>query len=117
MREKPVLDKAIVPKLSLLDEIPNGSKQILDQYGPEGLAKWWKEKNEVMLTDTTFRDAHQSLLATRLRTKDMLKIAEETSRILADLLLVAMWGGATFDVTYSYLKEDPWERLMKLLQK
>ncbi|HLS61291.1 MAG TPA: pyruvate carboxylase [Virgibacillus sp.] len=117
MREKPVLDKAIVPKVSLLDEIPNGSKQILDQYGPEGLAKWLKEKNEVMLTDTTFRDAHQSLLATRLRTKDMLKIAEETSRLLPDLFSVEMWGGATFDVAYRFLKEDPWERLMKLRQK
>jgi len=117
MREKPVLDKAIVPKLSLLDEIPNGSKQILDQYGPEGLAKWLKEKDEVMLTDTTFRDAHQSLLATRVRTKDMLQIAEETSRLLPDLFSVEMWGGATFDVAYRFLKEDPWDRLIKLRQK
>lgn len=116
-REKPNFDKAIVPKVSLLEEIPNGSKQILDQYGPEGLAKWLKEQDEVMLTDTTFRDAHQSLLATRLRTKDMLKIAEETSRLLPDLFSVEMWGGATFDVAYRFLNEDPWERLMKLRQK
>src|SRR5690625_7024164 len=90
MREKPILDKAIVPKVSLLDEIPNGYKQILDQYGTEGLANWLKEKNEVMLTATTFRDAHQSLLVTRLRTRDMLKIAEETSRHFTDLFSVEL---------------------------
>src|SRR5699024_11320580 len=75
------------------------------------------EKDEVMLTDTTFRDAHQSLLATRVRTKDMLQIAEETSRLLPDLFSVEMWGGATFDVAYRFLKEDPWDRLIKLRQK
>src|SRR5699024_9206700 len=99
------------------EEIPAGTKQILEQHGPDGLAKWLKEQNEVMLTDTTFRDAHQSLLATRVRTKDLLKIAEPTARLLPNLFSVEMWGGATFDVAYRFLKEDPWERLLKMREK
>lgn len=116
-KEKPTFSKPVVPKISRSEKIPNGTKQILEQQGPEGLTKWLKEQNEVKLTDTTFRDAHQSLLATRVRTKDLLEIAEPTARILPDLFSVEMWGGATFDVAYRFLKEDPWQRLLKLRER
>ncbi|MBY7143758.1 pyruvate carboxylase [Virgibacillus sp. NKC19-3] len=116
-KEKPDFSALTVPKTDILTEIPNGSKQILDKRGPEGLAKWLKEQKEVMLTDTTFRDAHQSLLATRVRTKDLDRIAEPTARMLPNLFSVEMWGGATFDVAYRFLKEDPWDRLLKLREK
>ncbi|MBD7907251.1 pyruvate carboxylase [Sporosarcina gallistercoris] len=103
---KPEMDLSIPPK--------SGTKQILDERGPEGLAKWVKEQEEVLLTDTTFRDAHQSLLATRVRTSDMTNIAAESARLMPDLFSFEMWGGATFDVSYRFLKEDPWERLAVL---
>ncbi|SEQ62266.1 pyruvate carboxylase [Virgibacillus subterraneus] len=116
-KKKPSLASPIVPKINKLDEIPTGTKQILDEHGPEYLAEWLKAQNNVMLTDTTFRDAHQSLLATRVRTKDLLKISEPTARLLPQLFSVEMWGGATFDVSYRFLKEDPWQRLIKLREK
>ncbi|MBP1968230.1 pyruvate carboxylase [Virgibacillus natechei] len=116
-KEKPDFSTLKVPETDILTEVPDGSKQILNERGPEGLAKWLKEQKEVMLTDTTFRDAHQSLLATRVRTKDLDRIAEPTSRLLPNLFSVEMWGGATFDVAYRFLKEDPWERLIKLREK
>lgn len=116
-RNKPSFEKPIVPIISSLEDMPTGTKHILDQHGPEGLAEWLKEQDEVMFTDTTFRDAHQSLLATRVRTADLLKIAEPTARLLPNLFSVEMWGGATFDVAYNFLHEDPWERLIKLRAK
>ncbi len=92
----------------------NGTKQILDQEGPEGLVKWIKSQKKLLLTDTTMRDAHQSLLTTRLRTKDMLKIADSTKILGRDLFSLEMWGGATYDVSYRFLKESPWRRLQAL---
>lgn len=92
-------------------------KHILDSDGPEAVAQWLKEQNSVLMTDTTFRDAHQSLLATRMRSKDMLAIAEQTEQAIPELFSLEMWGGATFDVSYRFLTEDPWERLRKLRQK
>ncbi|MGO2638505.1 MAG: pyruvate carboxylase [Enterococcus viikkiensis] len=92
------------------------AKNILDQKGPEAVAKWVKEQENVLLTDTTFRDAHQSLLATRVRTHDLLNVAEATGDGLPELFSSEMWGGATFDVAYRFLTEDPWKRL-KLLRK
>lgn len=92
------------------------AKNILDQNGPEAVAKWVKEQENVLLTDTTFRDAHQSLLATRVRTHDLLNVAEATGDGLPELFSSEMWGGATFDVAYRFLTEDPWKRL-KLLRK
>src|SRR5690625_1581575 len=112
-----MLEKPIVPQFNQNTVIPDGTKQILDTHGPEGLAKWLMDHDEVMLTDTTFRDAHQSLLATRIRTKDILKIAEPTAHLLPELFSVEMWGGATFDVAYRFLHEDPWDRLIKLREK
>ena len=95
-------------------ELKKGTKQILDEQGADGLVQWVKNQNQVLLTDTTFRDAHQSLLATRVRTNDFTQIAEQTARILPDTFSFEMWGGATFDVAYRFLKEDPWNRLLTL---
>ena len=82
--------------------------------GAEGLSRWLKEESRVWITDTTFRDAHQSLLATRVRTADMRAIAPATAFLGRDLFSLEMWGGATFDVAYRFLKEDPWDRLSQL---
>ncbi|WP_368252202.1 pyruvate carboxylase [Enterococcus sp. 2201sp1_2201st1_B8_2201SCRN_220225] len=87
------------------------AKNILDEEGADAVAKWVKEQKELLLTDTTFRDAHQSLLATRVRTKDFSKIADLTEKALPQLFSSEMWGGATFDVAYRFLNEDPWQRL------
>ncbi len=116
-RKKPNFDSITIPKTTGLTELKPGTKQILEEKGPEGVAKWMKEQEEVLLTDTTFRDAHQSLLATRVRTKDLLNIAEPTAQLLPNLFSMEMWGGATFDVAYRFLKEDPWSRLLKLREK
>lgn len=116
-RDKPIFPEPRVPKVKYSEPIPNGTKQILDEQGADGLVKWVKEQKQVLLTDTTFRDAHQSLLATRIRTKDLKQIAEPTARMLPQLFSSEMWGGATFDVAYRFLKEDPWERLLTLREK
>ncbi|WP_082234296.1 pyruvate carboxylase [Halobacillus massiliensis] len=116
-RKKPAYEEPRIPSIKHFDPMPNGTKQILNDKGPEGLAAWLKEQIEVLLTDTTFRDAHQSLLATRVRTKDLQTIAEPTARLLPNLFSLEMWGGATFDVSYRFLNEDPWERLLKLRQQ
>ncbi|MBP2077891.1 pyruvate carboxylase [Oceanobacillus polygoni] len=116
-KEKPEFSPLLIPEVDHHQEIPKGTKQILDEKGPEGLAEWLKNQKEVLLTDTTFRDAHQSLLATRIRTTDLLHIAEPTARLLPNLFSVEMWGGATFDVAYRFLKEDPWTRLLALREK
>ncbi len=94
-----------------------GTKQILDEKGADYLVEWIKNKRNLLLTDTTFRDAHQSLIATRVRTYDMLKIAPAVSSLLSGLFSIEMWGGATFDVALRFLKEDPWERLVRLREK
>ena len=95
-------------------EIPEGSRQRLDALGPEGFARWMLEQERVLITDTTFRDAHQSLLATRVRTRDMVAIAPAYARLLPQLLSVECWGGATFDVAMRFLDECPWARLNRL---
>ena len=88
-----------------------GSKQKLDELGPEGFARWMRESPLVGVTDTTFRDAHQSLLATRVRTKDLLAVAPVVAHTMPQLLSVECWGGATYDVALRFLAEDPWQRL------
>lgn len=113
-RTKPIFVQPEKPKTDLLTAPPAGTKQILDERGADGLIKWIKEQEEVLLTDTTFRDAHQSLLATRVRSHDMFEIADATSRLMHNYFSLEMWGGATFDVAYRFLKEDPWARLEKL---
>lgn len=91
-----------------------GLKYVLDHEGPEAVKKWILEQKKLLITDTTFRDAHQSLLATRVRSYDFYKIAQPTAHILQDAFSLEMWGGATFDVAYRFLHESPWERLEKL---
>ena len=88
-----------------------GTKQKFDQLGPEGFAKWVSEQKQVFFTDTTWRDAHQSLFATRLRSIDMARVAGLAARGVPNLFSLECWGGATFDVAYRFLHEDPWERL------
>ena len=116
-KKKPSFSPIITPKIDIVQEIPSGTKQLLDKHGPEYVAKWLKEQPKTLLTDTTFRDAHQSLLATRVRTKDILEIGEPTAHLLPDLFSVEMWGGATFDVAYRFLREDPWERLIEMRKR
>jgi len=96
---------------------PRGSRDILLAKGPEGLAKWALKEKKLLITDTTMRDAHQSLMATRFRTYDLERIADATSVLGGGLFSLEMWGGATYDVSMRFLKEDPWERLDRLRQK
>jgi pyruvate carboxylase len=98
-----------------LDSAPlRGSKHLLTEVGPEGFARWLRETKSVGVTDTTFRDAHQSLLATRVRTTGLLAVAPYVARMTPQLLSIECWGGATYDVALRFLKEDPWERLAAL---
>src|SRR5689334_5320685 len=98
-----------------LEEMPaRGTKHLLSEVGPEGFARWMRESKSVGVTDTTFRDAHQSLLATRLRTNGLLMVAPYVARMMPQLLSIECWGGATYDVALRFLKEDPWERLAAL---
>ncbi|MAW84942.1 MAG: pyruvate carboxylase [Phyllobacteriaceae bacterium] len=92
-------------------EVPDGTKQRLDRDGPEKFAAWMRAETRVLMTDTTMRDGHQSLLATRMRTHDIARIAGTYARALPQLLSLECWGGATFDVSMRFLTEDPWERL------
>ena len=91
--------------------IADGTKQRLEALGPKGFARWMRGEKRVLMTDTTMRDAHQSLLATRMRTHDIAAVAGTYARALPDLLSLECWGGATFDVSMRFLTEDPWERL------
>ena len=94
-----------------------GLKHLLDTEGPEAVSKWVLSQKKLLVTDTTMRDAHQSLLSTRMRTRDMVKGAEGTADFLADCFSLEMWGGATFDTAYRFLYESPWERLVMLREK
>ena len=91
--------------------IPDGSRQKLEELGPEGFGKWMLDKREVLITDTTFRDAHQSLLATRVRSYDLVQVSAAYAKLVPELLSVECWGGATFDVAMRFLHECPWKRL------
>lgn len=115
--EKPVFDKIRIP--AGYDAAPEitGPKKILDEQGPEAVVEWVKNQKKLLITDTTLRDAHQSLLATRVRTRDMRTIARPTAHILKDAFSLELWGGATFDVAYRFLKESPWNRLDELREK
>ncbi|MBE0597592.1 MAG: pyruvate carboxylase, partial [Desulfuromonadales bacterium] len=96
---------------------PRGTRDILREKGPEGLAAWALKEKKLLITDTTMRDAHQSLMATRFRTYDLERVAEATSVYGGGLFSLEMWGGATFDVSMRFLREDPWERLDRLRAK
>jgi pyruvate carboxylase len=110
-RAKPVRSAPPKPPRLDLPEPPPGTKQLLDAVGPEEFAEWMRAERRTLITDTTMRDAHQSLLATRLRTHDLALIAPHYAALLPQLFSVECWGGATFDVSMRFLKECPWERL------
>ena len=95
----------------------HGLKQLLDEKGPEAVKNWVLDQKKLLITDTTMRDAHQSLLSTRMRTRDIMKSAEGAAEILNDCFSLEMWGGATFDTAYRFLHESPWERLDRLREK
>src|SRR5262249_17041023 len=97
--------------------IPPGTRDQLMRLGPERFARWVREQKRLLVTDTTFRAAHQSLLATRMRTHDMLQIAPFYAGQLAGLFSLEMWGGATFDTSMRFLKESPWDRLADLRER
>jgi pyruvate carboxylase len=109
----PVIRPAPVPAHDPSDP-PAGTRQLLAQLGPEKFAEWTRSQNRLLMTDTTFRDAHQSLMATRVRTYDMAAIANFVAHRLHNLYSLEMWGGATFDVAQRFLLEDPWMRLQIL---
>ncbi|MDQ0457937.1 pyruvate carboxylase [Rhizobium paknamense] len=111
-RPKPS-EKAAKPVLPYIEEaeVAAGTKQKLDELGPKGFAQWMRNESRVLMTDTTMRDGHQSLLATRMRTHDIARIAPIYAKALPNLFSLECWGGATFDVSMRFLTEDPWERL------
>lgn len=108
--KKRYFEEPRIPKKLITTEY-RSAKNVLDEEGADAVGAWIKDQKELLLTDTTFRDAHQSLLATRVRTKDFSKIADLTEKALPQLFSSEMWGGATFDVAYRFLNEDPWQRL------
>lgn len=111
-RPKPPADVKNPPKLALRTDSPApGTRQILDEKGPQALADWMGEQKRLLITDTTMRDGHQSLLATRMRSIDMVRVAPAYAANLPQLFSVECWGGATFDVAYRFLQECPWQRL------
>ncbi|MFA5910164.1 MAG: pyruvate carboxylase [Vicinamibacterales bacterium] len=105
----PAVDRSVTP--------PPGTRQQLLALGPERFADWVRAERRLLITDTTFRDAHQSLLATRVRTYDLLAVADAVACQLPNLFSIEMWGGATFDTTMRFLQEDPWERLIELRKR
>jgi pyruvate carboxylase len=116
VRGRPVPRHVVTPRLPRLPLTPPppGTRQLLAELGPARFAQWMLDQQRVLLTDTTMRDAHQSLLATRLRSYDMQRIAPCYAQLLPQLFSVECWGGATFDVAMRFLREDPWERLAQL---
>ncbi|MBS1774615.1 MAG: pyruvate carboxylase [Bacteroidetes bacterium] len=104
-------EKPVVPEYDHLAVHPKGTKNLLTELGPDKFSEWLKKEKQIHYTDTTFRDAHQSLLATRMRTHDMLKVAKSFAMNHPQTFSMEVWGGATFDVCVRFLKEDPWKRL------
>ena len=109
--------KPVVPGYDKRGGFPKGTKNLLDEMGAEKFVQWIKDQKHIMYTDTTMRDAHQSLLATRVRTIDMMQVAEGLAKNHSQLFSLEMWGGATFDVAMRFLHECPWERLRMLREK
>ncbi|GAA0565467.1 pyruvate carboxylase [Chitinophaga japonensis] len=105
-----------VPAYSRLEPFPEGSKNRLEKMGREDFARWLRNEKPVYFTDTTYRDAHQSLLATRVRTRDIMAVAEGYARNNPQLFSMEVWGGATFDVSMRFLHECPWRRLQQIRQ-
>jgi len=112
---KPTLGKVAIPQVS--GPASGGIRHILLEQGPEAFVSWVSAQNRLLLTDTTMRDGHQSLLATRVRTRDLVAVADATACLAPDLFSLEMWGGATYDTALRFLKEDPWERLAALRER
>jgi pyruvate carboxylase len=110
------IEAAVVPAAPL-NKPPAGTRQLLQKLGPKKFATWARNEKRLLITDTTFRDAHQSLIATRVRTFDLLATASAVARRLPNLFSLEMWGGATFDVAMRFLHEDPWQRLRELRER
>lgn len=110
-------DPAPLPELPKQGGLQPGSRDVYLDKGVKGLIEWIKKQKRLLITDTTFRDAHQSLLATRLRTKDCLNIAPAYAKLAPDLFSLEMWGGATFDTSMRFLKECPWDRLAQMRER
>lgn len=108
--------RPVVPDYSHYSEYPKGTKDLLNELGPEEFCTWLKKEKKIHYTDTTMRDAHQSLLATRMRTYDMMRVAESFAKNHPEVFSMEMWGGATFDVCMRFLHENPWRRLEELRQ-
>jgi pyruvate carboxylase len=106
-----------VPEYDHKQSPPKGTRQLLLELGPKKFAEWTLKQKRLLITDTTFRDAHQSLLATRVRTYDMLAVAGAVARLTPRLFSLEMWGGATFDSAMRFLHEDPWQRLRELREE
>ncbi|WP_195238546.1 pyruvate carboxylase [Romboutsia sp. 1001285H_161024_C4] len=115
--DKPSFDSIYQPKINKDIILNEGSRDLFNRLGKEKYMESIKNEKKLLLTDTTMRDAHQSLLATRLRTYDLLKVAKPTNEYMKDLFSIEMWGGATYDVAYRFLKESPWIRLQKLREE
>ncbi len=116
--EKPSFNVPAFPRIPMTEiNKLEGTKQLFDRYGAEYISKWALDQKRLLITDTTMRDAQQSLMATRVRTVDMTKIAPATALYGKDLFSLEMWGGATFDTSFRFLKESPWERLDLLREK
>ena len=109
-----VRPRAKLPKIDESTPFPRGNRDLLRELGPAEFARQLRARTDIPVTDTTFRDAHQSLLATRMRTRDLLHVAGHVARLTPELLSVEAWGGATYDVALRFLSEDPWERLALL---
>lgn len=114
-RQNDLFRQPVVPAYDYKKDPPPGTKQLLEKKGRDGFVQWLKQEKAIQYTDTTFRDAHQSLLATRMRTFDMMKVAQSFAHHHGkDVFSMEVWGGATFDVAMRFLKESPWERLRLL---
>ncbi len=109
--------KPVLPKVDAQIAPPKGTRDLLQELGAKKFSEWMLEQKRALITDTTLRDAHQSLFATRMRTADMLPIAPFYARHLSQLFALECWGGATFDVAMRFLKEDPWQRLAQLRER
>lgn len=117
VKEIDATKKFLLPKVPEFDPYgayPKGTKDLLTELGPDKFSQWLLNENKIQFTDTTMRDAHQSLLATRMRTYDMLKVAEGFAKNHPNIFSMEVWGGATFDVCLRFLHENPWERLRLL---
>lgn len=116
-RPAKIMEPARIPDCDVRADIQPGSRDKLRELGPDKFAEWIREQKPLLITDTTMRDAHQSLIATRMRTVDMLNIASYVAQRTPNLFSLEMWGGATFDTSMRFLKESPWDRLRELREK